>query len=316
LILDLIVHDQRVFSPPNLQICDPARPTTVVSGGPGRRRWEFMRLPDETVEELTTEATAWRLLAPWNLTAENATLERHTVYTFQARWAERWRTGRVLLAGDAAHQMPPFAGQGMCSGLRDAANLAWKLSAVLAKRAPHTLLDTYQQEREESVRAIIDFSMELGKIICVSDPVAAAERDEMFASMVVEGESSELPPLPGFTAGVRHEGSSSAGTLFVQGVVSFNGSLQRFDDAFGAGWRLITNTHLELDRDNAAWFSSIGGTIIVLDEVADIDGTYASWLAAHDAVAVLQRPDFNVYGTAANTQTASQLISDLRSQFV
>jgi 2-polyprenyl-6-methoxyphenol hydroxylase-like FAD-dependent oxidoreductase len=127
LIVDVVLHQAREWNPTNLQICDPRRPTTVVSGGPGRRRWEFTRMPGETAEQLNQLDTAWRLLAPWGITADNATLERHALYTFQARWTDRWRAGRLLLAGDSAHLMPPFAGQGMCSGIRDAANLAWKL---------------------------------------------------------------------------------------------------------------------------------------------------------------------------------------------
>ncbi len=174
LIVDLVLHEPRVFDPINVQICEPSRPTTMVSGGPGRRRWEFMRLPHETVDELDDEAKAWQLLEPWDVTAENATLERHAVYRFQARWADRWRTGNVLLAGDAAHQMPPFAGQGMCSGLRDAANLAWKLDLVLNGTAPVELFDAYELERSENVRAVIDFSMALGKVICITDPDEAA----------------------------------------------------------------------------------------------------------------------------------------------
>src|SRR5262249_14941609 len=146
LIVDLTPHEQRVWEPVNGQLCDPVRPTTFVSGGPGRRRWEFMRLPGGTIEELNNEATAWRLLEPWNLTPANATPERHAVYTFQARWADEWRKGRIFIAGDAAHQMPPFAGQGMCSGIRDAANLAWKLDLVLAGKAPEAVLDTYASE--------------------------------------------------------------------------------------------------------------------------------------------------------------------------
>ncbi len=102
LIVDVLPHEPKVWRPLNIQICDPARPTTLVSGGPGRRRWEFMRLPHESIEELNNAATAWRLLAPWGLTAANATLERHAVYRFQARWVDTWRHGPVLLASAAA----------------------------------------------------------------------------------------------------------------------------------------------------------------------------------------------------------------------
>lgn len=98
LIVDVILDEPRVFDPLNLQICDPARPTTVVSGGPGRRRWEFMRLPHESLDELNDEARAWELLAPWDVHPANARLERHAVYTFNARYAEQWRAGRVLVA--------------------------------------------------------------------------------------------------------------------------------------------------------------------------------------------------------------------------
>ena len=182
LIVDVVLHDDRVFDPTNVQICDPARPTTVVSGGPGRRRWEFMRLHHETLDEL--ESRAWELLEPWDVRPDNATVERRAVYTFAARFAEQWRRGRVLLAGDAAHQMPPFAGQGMCAGIRDAANLAWKLDHVLTGAAPDALLDTYDQERLPSARHAIEFSVELGKIICIPDPDAAAARDEAMAPLV------------------------------------------------------------------------------------------------------------------------------------
>ena len=143
LIVDVIPHEQRRWEPLNWQLCDPVRPTTLVSGGPGRRRWEFMRLPHETIDDLNSEKTTWRLLERWGRTPENTTIERHAVYTFRARWTDLWRNGRVLLAGDAAHLMPPFAGQGMCSGIRDAANLAWKLDSVLAGRASDALLDSY-----------------------------------------------------------------------------------------------------------------------------------------------------------------------------
>jgi 2-polyprenyl-6-methoxyphenol hydroxylase-like FAD-dependent oxidoreductase len=112
LVIDLLMQaplEDFDFSPAAWQLCDPDRPTTLVPGGPGRRRFEFMRLSTETVEELNAEQTAWRLLGPWSITPATAKLERHTVYTFQARWCDTWRRGRLLLAGDAAHLMPPFA---------------------------------------------------------------------------------------------------------------------------------------------------------------------------------------------------------------
>jgi hypothetical protein len=305
LIVDVVLDHPRVFDPINLQICDPARPTTAVSGGPGRRRWEFMRLPGETREELDDESRAWALLAPWGVTPDNARLERHAVYTFQARYAERWRTGRVLLAGDAAHQMPPFAGQGMCSGVRDAANLAWKLHHVLAGHAPDPLLDSYVDERLPSARGAIEFSMSLGEVICVADPVAAAARDEAMAAAVT-GELSEVPDLPGIGHGFVDDASAHAGHLFVQGVVV--GRL--FDDVYGAGWRLVT-----IDSDPAglepalvSWLGSIGGRVVTL---ADPDPTYVRWFADHEVTWALQRPDFHLYGTATDLVGADRLLAGL-----
>jgi 2-polyprenyl-6-methoxyphenol hydroxylase-like FAD-dependent oxidoreductase len=309
LIVDVLLHEPRVFDPINLQICDPLRPTTVVSGGPGRRRWEFMRLPHESLDGLNDEAQAWKMLGPWDVHPGNAHLERHAVYTFQARHAERWRAGRVLLAGDAAHQMPPFAGQGMCAGVRDAANLAWKLDHVLAGHADDGLLDTYQAERLPSARQAIEFSMELGKVICVPDPAEAAARDEAMAAAVT-GELVEVPELPGIADGVTHPGSDEAGRLFGQFLVG--GRL--FDDVHGVGWRLVTTGPAPADAiapDVADWFASIGGRIVAIDpsDVASSD-----WWPGFDRRWVLQRPDFHVYGTAADAGAATDLLAHLRDQ--
>ncbi|HTY16636.1 MAG TPA: bifunctional 3-(3-hydroxy-phenyl)propionate/3-hydroxycinnamic acid hydroxylase, partial [Myxococcota bacterium] len=319
LIVDVIPREPRVWDPLNIQICDPARPTTLVSGGPGRRRWEFMRLPGESIEELNSEPTAWRLLAPWGFTPQNATLERHTVYRFQARWVDTWRNGRLLLAGDAAHQMPPFAGQGMCSGLRDAANLAWKLDLVLAGRAPDRLLDSYASERIPHVRALIELSIELGKVICVADPAAAAARDERMTSEAHARSAPIAAPLPSLGPGLFAEGSAGAGRLFVQDRVRRGDAEGRFDDVVGRGFALVSpigDPAAALDRESAAFFAALGGVTAHVSAdgpIVDANGGYARWFAAHGAAVALQRPDFYVFGTAPALDGARGLVESLRS---
>jgi flavoprotein hydroxylase len=317
LVVDVVFNEPRVFDPLNVQICDPARPTTVVSGGPGRRRWEFMALPGESIEFLNDEATAWRLLESWDARPDNAVLEKHAVYRFQARWVEQWRRGRVLLAGDAAHQTPPFAGQGLCTGLRDAANLAWKLDLVVRGLAPDALLDTYGRERGPHTEAVIELAMDMGKLICVADPAEAAGRDEAFFA-TYDGSVTDVPPFPPITDGVVLAGSPGAGELFIQGWVDGPGGRARFDDAVGVGFRLIATIEAHIDQDTRDWFASIGGQVVTLgcgdSRLVDADAAYRSWLADHIAVAVLQRPDFAVFGTAAAPSDIMPLLRNLRSE--
>ncbi len=307
LIVDVVLDQPRVFDPLNLQICDPVRPSTAVSGGPGRRRWEFMRLPHESVDDLNDESRAWAMLASWDVHPGNARLERHAVYTFNACYAECWRDRRVLLAGDAAHLMPPFAGQGLCAGVRDAANLSWKLHHVLDGSAPGSLLDTYQQERLPTVITTIEFSMELGKVICVSDPEKAAARDEAL-SAAIGPEPSDVPPHPAITQGIVHPSAPYAGELMAQGLVAGLPS----DDVLGVGWRLITidNADHAVDPTELAWFESIEGRLVELD---DPDALLDHWFAEHGVTWALQRPDFRLYGTATSSDEASGLLEALRS---
>ena len=308
LIVDLVLDPPRVFDPINVQICDPHRPTTMVSGGPGRRRWEFMALPGESRDDLGALERAWELLAPWDVHPGNAVIERHAVYTFGARFAQQWRKGRVMLAGDAAHLMPPFAGQGMCTGVRDAVNLAWKLSAVLSGYAEEGLLDTYQQERLPAVRAAIEFSMALGRVICVADPVEAAARDAAMAAAVGDGltDAAEPPPL---VEGIIEPRSPGAGALSVQGTV---GGVW-LDEVTGGGWRLLC-----LGADPQAvepvvleWFAALGGTV---HELTDPGAGLAEWFARHGAHFVVVRPDFIVFGTASTATEAGELLTGLRLQ--
>ncbi|GAA4811623.1 bifunctional 3-(3-hydroxy-phenyl)propionate/3-hydroxycinnamic acid hydroxylase [Streptomyces ziwulingensis] len=290
------------------QSCDVRRPSTMVPGGPGRRRWEFMRLPGESRESLDSAETAWRLLEPYGLTPRNAVLERHSVYTFQACWATRWRAGRVLLAGDAAHLMPPFAGQGLGAGARDAMNLGWKLDAVLGGLAGDGLLDTYGEERLRHAVAFVRFSTELGRIICLTDPEEAARRDTRMLADRNAGMKPPAPPRPGLGSGV-HTGPAG-GSLARQGRVSVGGAPPaRFDDVFhgpaaliarsgAAQAALCADTVRALDRLGVSRVALTGTAVPGVVVVDDVDGTYTAWLDELGAHAVLVRPDFFVYGTA------------------
>lgn len=307
LVVDLVPHEPVTVEPPAWQLCDPARPTTLVPGGPGRRRFEFMRLPHETIEELNAEATAWKLLEPWGVTPGKAKLERHAVYTFQARWCEQWRHGRLLLAGDSAHLMPPFAGQGMCSGLRDAANLEWKLHLVLTGRADEAILDGYGPERAEHVRHFIDASMALGEIICVTDPAAVKERDDAMTADLAAGVRPAPRPLPRLGPGLHRE---SGGTLSIQAPVRSEHGEGLFDDVTdGGGTLLLDGPDLAagLSHGQRERLSELGFQIVALSgdvgsgQVVDVAGDYRRWMTELAARAVLIRPDFYLYGTAADT---------------
>lgn len=162
LVVDLVLrHPRPDLGDYSIQYCDADAPATYVRGVGERRRWE-VRLGDDDPNTLN-DAQIWDRLARW-ITPDDATLDRGAIYTFRSRIATAWRAGPVLLAGDAAHQMPPFMGQGMCAGIRDAANLWWKLLAVLHGHDA-TLLDTYQSEREANARAFIEKSVALGQLI-------------------------------------------------------------------------------------------------------------------------------------------------------
>jgi 2-polyprenyl-6-methoxyphenol hydroxylase-like FAD-dependent oxidoreductase len=314
LVVDVVPDGDVAVEPPALQVCDPQRPTTLVPAGPGRRRWEFMRRADEDPAAFGTASTAWELLRPWGVTEHNASLARHAMYTFAARWARQWRSGRLLLAGDAAHQMPPFAGQGMCSGLRDAMNLYWKLDLVLGG-ADDALLDTYGPERSGHVRDFISFSMELGDLICATDPEAVRTRDARMKAAAAAGSQPPPRPLPRLGPGL-HTGQDCAGTLAPQGVVQSQDAKGLLDDVIGPGGALIGPAAAlgGVTGAQRGELAALGTRVVAFGEVpgagtvVDADGTNASWLADHGAQAVLVRPDFYVFGAVTADLTAPDLV--------
>lgn len=284
LVVDVLVDDYTRLPTANLQICNPERPTTCVLMGEGRHRWEFMIKPGETAEQVSQDAFIEQLLEPWNVKGA-VRLERKAVYTFRARIAAQWRKGRVLLAGDAAHQTPPFAGQGMCSGLRDAANLAWKLAAVTKGQADDALLDSYQPEREPNLRATIAMAIMMGKTVCITSRFGAWLRDLKFKLARKLGKLPDGPPAyPPITAGLILPGTPAAGSYFPQPIAADG---VRLDEVLGLGHWLISREDLA-NPDLAPFAEQLG-----------------RWLDSQQCEAVLVRPDRYVFGTGAPAELAA-----------
>ncbi|WP_144139366.1 bifunctional 3-(3-hydroxy-phenyl)propionate/3-hydroxycinnamic acid hydroxylase [Paraburkholderia sp. BCC1884] len=328
LVIDLKPHEGVKLDVPDIgQWCNPARPTTMVPGGPGFRRWEFMRLPHETLEDLQKTEKVWELLSPW-VTPESATLVRHAVYTFRSLLAGNWHHGRILLAGDAAHQMPPFMGQGMCSGLRDAWNLAWRLDLILKGQASPHLLESYTAERRPQVRAVIDASIEMGQVVCISDPGEAARRDAAYLA----GDVPPLAPFPGLTDGLICKDrpfacASVAGLLSVHGQIGTGEATVRFDDAMPNGFHVITldtNPAWHLDSASHAALERIGGRAIGITAdpdqavagriLLDTSGKYQRFFAEHGVKAIVVRPDYYIFGAVKHLADLPALIGDLTSR--
>ncbi|MGE0310760.1 MAG: bifunctional 3-(3-hydroxy-phenyl)propionate/3-hydroxycinnamic acid hydroxylase [Lautropia sp.] len=292
LVLDVLLRRPRPdLGDHSIQFCDPRRPSTYVRGVGDRRRWELMLMPGDDPATITRPEHVWPLLSRW-VTPDDATLERPAVYTFHSVVARGWRSGRMLIAGDAAHQTPPFMGQGMCAGIRDASNLAWKLAAVLRGDAPVSLLDTYERERSPHVREFIDTAVRLGGIIQATDPALVERRNaEMTANPRIFH-----TPQPALGPGA-HDGGDVAGQVAPQPLLD-DGT--RLDDRVGYRFLLLVRPEL-LDAAR----SLVDARAIV---VPATPAPLAQWLAQCGAAAVLVRPDRYVAGVATDGDTLAALV--------
>lgn len=322
-VVDVIMKEEREFSPSNLQICDPKQPTTLAMAGPGRRRWEFMLKPGQTPADYRDERVAWDLLEPWGITPEEAILERHVVYTFHARWAEQWRQGRLMIAGDAAHLTPPFLGQGLSSGIRDASNLAWRLDLLLKGIVDDSILDGYTEERKPHMQTLIEAAVHLGKIITVADEEKAKKRDDA----LLNGTYPPLPALPDLDHGVlyKHGENKLAGTLSMQSTVQYNNEVDRFDNVIGVGWTIIglnDDPKQYLRESQKALLEKIDAKFVTVasknskdtDNPIDFEGKYEAYFNEHDIKVLVIRPDFYVYAGVADTAELDEVISELETQ--
>jgi 3-(3-hydroxy-phenyl)propionate hydroxylase len=271
----------------SIMLCDPARPATIVPGRGNHRRWEFMLSPEEASAPVSS-ALVEDLIAPW-VEGAGSRIVRAATYRFHALIAERWKDGRVFLAGDAAHQTPPFFGQGMCHGFRDVANLAWKLALVSAGRADETLLDTYQPEREPQVRSVIASAVEAGRYICQRDPELAADRDRAMrarANDPVRTAADLITPIRGVTGT-----GPAAGARFIQPWIETPQARPvLLDDLSGGGFVLL----LSPDAAPVPPSETVRTLRSGLDFI-DAHGDLQRWMDDQGVRAVLIRPDFYVF---------------------
>lgn len=320
------------------QYCRPSRPGTHIIGPGMLRRWEIKLLPGETPEDFRTEDAIRKALATF-VDPDAVEIWRSAVYQFHAVVADRWREGNIFLAGDAAHRTPPFLGQGLCAGLRDANNLFWKFVLVERRGASDSLLDTYRAERRPHVKTVVAHAKEFGLIIGELDEAKARQRDARLEAELKAGtaetiRSRFIPDLAGgLLARAGDNGNAPlarlAGSLFVQPkVLDARGEEKFLDDVTGNRFAIFAaeNVVAALPTSARTALQRLGGHTTVVSSgvesarkdgdvlyVCETDGLFANWCAQHGVWAALVRPDRYVYGVAANAQDLTALVDALHA---
>ena len=329
-------------------VCDPEMPTVSCPQPAGHHRFEFALKDDDDKDAFESDETVRRLLSSY-INPDEVDVRRKLVYTFNAVVADKWRDGRILLAGDAAHMTPQFVGQGMNAGVRDADNLSWKLAAVIKHGASEDLLDTYERERRPHATAMIKFSVFNKSLVSIANPVKAKARDGAFwlathtPGLAGWVRQAGMKPKPRFRTGeyvgLPRRFRGVEGTLSPQPMMRhYNGRPARLDDALGIGWAVVgvgVDPRVALGEGVAAWenvdasFATVyprGGRPVGSRQVGpadgvvdleDLSGDLWRWLrraGACEGSVVVLRPDKFVFGIARPGRTEN-LTSTLKEAY-
>jgi 3-(3-hydroxy-phenyl)propionate hydroxylase len=285
---------------------DKFRPVVDIALSMGNHRWEFPLGPDESESDFATHDQLWQLLDALGVSRDDIEIHQHAFYKHHVRHAERWRDGRVMLLGDAAHLMPPWAGSGMQSGVRDADNICWKLAAVLNGSLPETVLDTYQLERAPDVARYTQISVELGRII-----KQELSPEEVAAMQPSPDAPPQLPPLlqlptlqQGWVNADTQEASPIGKYIPQPRVATTNGQLTLLDEAIGNGFVMLGDgvaPETLLTPEQKRGWDALGTRYksarapdqpsLSEDDVIDIDGSLLSWMRQYQSTAIAVRPD-------------------------
>ncbi len=304
LVIDLLMKRDCGLPEVAQQICNPRRPATMVPMPAPRRRWEFMLVDGDDPERIVQNDRVQELVKPWVSPADYS-IERSAIYTFHGLIARPWRRGRAFLLGDAAHQMPPFLGQGMCAGIRDAFNLCWKIERVLRSGAPESLLDTYESERRPHVALVVDSAVKIGRIIQSRSLVLGAVRNVAFRlSNLFNGRGavprsiSTIPLGPGAFA---DDVASVRRVPFPQPIVVSSKGEVLLDEVLGSRAAVLAHEHNPqtlMSRNLAQRAESAGLQFIEISNqgiangaIVDKTGRLAEWFRARGADVAIVRPD-------------------------
>lgn len=327
-VIDALIDPGHDYGNRNCYFCYPSRPGCYVVG-PGRlRRWEFRIRPDEDPQDFQSDEAIMKVLGQ-RVDTSHLKLWRSAVFRFHTLNAKQWRSGRIFLAGDAAHQTPPHLGQGMVSGIRDAANIAWKI-AMVERGASDDLFETYRAERRPHFESLVRTAKEFGETVGILDEQKARERDirlveEISRRVEPLTRQSLIPPLKdGLFADFKH---SAHGQLFVQLEIETPQGMRFIDNDRIPRFQIFTTDARALKGLNEAakdLWSRLDGEVIVAGEAGaagadfakvetakEVTPKLAKWLEQNSACAVIVRPDRYVYAVAATPEELNAQVLDL-----
>ena len=314
LVVDITMGPEADLPTTMMQVCDPERLTTYIPGRDPYRRWEFQLVEGDVRDEMCRAENIERMLEPW-IAPEHYEIRRAAVYQFHAATATEWRSGRILIAGDAAHQTPPFLGQGVNSGFRDAVCLGWKLPMVLSGESDAALLDSYQAERGAHSRDLVDRAVGIGQLM---ETLAAREAGQPDPHANAESRAAApngqlIPPIRGGTLiDEQISDNSPVGRAFFQPHVrDANGKVTRLDTYLGKGFAIVGHSadDLRMGAEAQRIFAHLGAKAVALDELKVVDGEADPLLETHRAVLV--RPDRLIFGVVDSDYDLDRLLVEL-----
>ena len=319
LVVDVTIKPGHTLGLDTLQVCDPDRITTYVCTKDPYRRWEFKMLPGETAEAMLDNDLIMSLIDEWT-PRDTYEIRRAAVYQFHAATADKWRQGKIFIGGDAAHQTPPFLGQGMNAGMRDVINFSWKLPLVIRGVCDPLLLDSYEAERSAHAHDLVEWAVSVGKLMDHMAEVERAQRDGLKQPETPEalrssgyGQGRTQPPIrDGIVLLEQVSDTGSTGYLFAQPeVTDANGKLLKLDDILGNGFALVTrsNEKLEISEQTRAILNQLDIGVVSLDGLSTVRGRFDRLFEQFESAIV--RPDRLVFGHTDESNSVDDLVAKL-----